>query len=116
MPIRSASRSMRGASRATAHARRTSYNPPVPFMPLSGDTSPSVERLQVKAWRQMSPAQKAATVTGLTQASYEMALAGVRARFPDASRDEHFLRLALVTLGRELACRAYPEILRRQLD
>ena len=83
--------------------------------PLTFDTSASVERLQVAAWRRMSPAQKAAIVSGLTQAVYDLARAGIRSRFPDASAEEQFLRLALVMLGRELACRAYPEILDRQL-
>lgn len=46
----------------------------------------------------------------MTQAAYDLALAGVRARFPDASPHEHFLRLALITLGPDLAQQAYPEI------
>lgn len=58
----------------------------------------------------MSPAEKAAAITGLTCAAYELALAGVRSRYPHASPREHFLRLAIVTLGFELARRAYPEI------
>ena len=57
----------------------------------------------------MSSAEKAAIVTGLTQAAYDLALAGVRSRFPGASPREHFLRLALITLGPELARQAYPE-------
>jgi hypothetical protein len=58
----------------------------------------------------MSPAEKAAVITGLTQAAYDIALAGVRQRYPDASAREHFLRLAILTLGSELAAKAYPEI------
>jgi hypothetical protein len=77
--------------------------------PLSLDTSPEVERRQIEAWRQMSPAEKAAIVSGLTQAAYEMALAGVRHRYPDASPREHFLHLAIVTVGWDLACRVYPD-------
>jgi hypothetical protein len=57
----------------------------------------------------MSPAEKAAIVTGLTQAAYELAHAGVRHRYPSASPHEQFLRLALEVLGPDLACRAYPE-------
>ena len=57
----------------------------------------------------MSPAQKAAIVTGLTQAAYELARAGVRHRHPHASPREQFLRLAIDVLGRDLACRAYPD-------
>jgi len=70
-----------------------------------------VERRQIEAWRQMSAADKAAIVTGLTQAVFDLARAGVRHRYPDASAHEQFLRLAIVTLGLELAGRVYPEVL-----
>jgi len=79
--------------------------------PLSPDTSPDVESRQIEAWRQMSAADKAAVVTGLTQAVFDLARAGVRHRHPDASPHEQFLRLAVVTLGPELAGRVYPEVL-----
>jgi hypothetical protein len=79
-------------------------------LPLSADTSRAVERLQVEGWRRMSAAEKAAIVSGLTQAAYDVALAGVRHRHPDASPREHFLRLAIITLGPDLALKAYPEI------
>ncbi|MBI2828021.1 MAG: hypothetical protein HYX77_01955 [Acidobacteria bacterium] len=78
--------------------------------PLTPDTSPEIERMQIERWRQMSPAEKAAVVSGLTQAVYDLALAGIRLRHPDASPRERFLRLALITLGRDLARQAYPEI------
>ena len=58
----------------------------------------------------MSPAEKAAIVSGLTKSVYEMALAGVRHRHPHAPAREQFLRLAIVMLGSELARKAYPEI------
>jgi hypothetical protein len=86
------------------------YNPLVPLVPLSLDTSPEIERLQIDRWRQMSPAEKAAIVSGLTGAVYDLARAGIRQRHPDASPHEQFLRLALLTLGEELARQAYPEI------
>jgi hypothetical protein len=78
--------------------------------PLSRDTSPDVEQRQIEAWREMSVAEKAALITGLSAAARAMALAGIRHRFPAASPREHFLRLAIVTLGLELARSAYPEI------
>ena len=78
--------------------------------PLALDTSPEIEQLLVERWRAMSPAEKAAIVSGLTAAAYELALAGVRRRHPNASPREQFLRLAVITLGRDLACRAYPEL------
>ena len=86
------------------------YSPAVPPVHLNLDTSPEVERLQVERWRQMSPAEKAAIVSGLTRAVYDLARAGIRQRHPDASPREQFLRLALLTLGTELARQAYPEI------
>jgi hypothetical protein len=58
----------------------------------------------------MTAAEKAATITGLTQAVYEMARAGIRQRYPNASSREQFLRLAIVSLGDDLARKAYPEI------
>jgi hypothetical protein len=69
-----------------------------------------MERLQIERWRQMSAAEKAAIVTGLTQAVYDLARAGVRHRYPEASPREVFLRLAIVTLGADLARKAYPDI------
>jgi hypothetical protein len=77
--------------------------------PLSLDTSPDIERRQIESWRQMSPAQKAALVTGLTRAAWEMTAAGVRQRHPDATPREQFLRVAVITLGPDLACLAYPD-------
>jgi hypothetical protein len=77
--------------------------------PLAADTDAATERRQVAAWRAMSPAQKAATVSGLTTATFEMARAGVRHRYPDAGPREQFLRLAILTLGADLAVRAYPD-------
>jgi len=82
----------------------------VPPKPLSADTSPEIEHLQIERWRQMSAGEKAAMVSGLTKAAYELALAGVRHRHPNASPREQFLRLAIVTLGPDLARKAYPEL------
>jgi len=79
-------------------------------MSLSADTSSEIERLQIEHWRQMSAAQKAAVVSGLTQAVYDLARAGVRHRYPTASPHEQFLLLAIVTLGLDLARKAYPDI------
>jgi hypothetical protein len=86
------------------------YNRAVSPKPLASDTSPEVERLQIERWRKMSPAEKAAIVTGLTRAAHELALAGVRQRYPGAAPREHFLRLAILVLGAELARKAYPDV------
>jgi hypothetical protein len=82
----------------------------VPPVSLNLDTSPEIERLQIERWRQMSPAQKAAIVSGLTQAVCDLALAGIRIRHPDSSPRERFLRMAVIILGSDLARRVYPEI------
>jgi hypothetical protein len=58
----------------------------------------------------MTSAEKAAVISGLTEAVYELARAGIRQRHPNASPREQFLRLAIVTLGPDLARQAYPEI------
>jgi hypothetical protein len=77
--------------------------------PLSLDTSPEIERLLIDAWRQMSPADKAATITALTRAAYALTWAGVRQRHPGATPRELFLRTAIVVLGPELASAAYQD-------
>ena len=58
----------------------------------------------------MSPREKADIVSALAIATYELALAGIRHRHPESTAQEQFLRLALVTLGPDLARRAYPAI------
>lgn len=85
------------------------YNRGVMRAPLSIDTSPDVELRQIDAWRRMSASEKAAVVTGLTRAAFAMTAAGVRHRHPNASPREHFLRMAVIVLGPELALRAYPD-------
>ncbi len=77
--------------------------------PLSLDTPPDMERRQVDSWRRMSPAQKAAIVTGLTRTAFALTLAGARQRHPGASARELFLRVAVIVLGRDLATAAYPD-------
>ena len=77
--------------------------------PLALDTAVEVERQQIERWREMSSADKAALISGLTNATFVLARAGLRHRDPDASARELFLRLAVVTLGRDLAERAFPD-------
>jgi hypothetical protein len=81
----------------------------MPTTPLSLDTSPEIEQRQIDAWRQMSPADKAATITALTRAAYALTSAGVRQRHPADTPRQLFLRTAIVVLGRELASAAYPD-------
>ena len=57
----------------------------------------------------MSSVEKAQLITSLCVAADALALAGIRHRYPYASPREVFLRLAMLKLGRDLACRAYPD-------
>ena len=57
----------------------------------------------------MSYADKARVTSGLTRAVRALAFAGIRQRHPGASERECLLRYAILTLGTELACRAYPD-------
>jgi len=81
----------------------------VPSKPLASDTDPAIERMQIERWRRMTPAEKAAIVTGLTRAAFALTRAGIRDRYPAASPREQFLRLAVVTLGEDLATKVYPD-------
>lgn len=92
-----------------ARVTRTAIIGGVTQTSLSLDTSPDIERRQVESWRRMSAAEKAAMVTALTRAACAMTFAGVRHRYPDASPREHFLRVAVIVLGPDLAQLAYPD-------
>jgi hypothetical protein len=76
---------------------------------LSSDTSLAAERAQVELWRKMSSIEKAKTVSEISRAVQELSLAGIRLRHPEASERECLLRLAIIKLGRKLACEVYPE-------
>ena len=58
----------------------------------------------------MTAEQKLLASLQMSKAVRELAIAGVRSRFPDAESHEQLLRLAVVMLGPELAAAAYPEI------
>lgn len=75
---------------------------------LGADTPAGLQRRQVMLWRRMSPLEKAQAVRQVSRSVRELSLAGIRQRHPSASDDECALRYALITLGRSLACRAYP--------
>jgi len=76
---------------------------------LSLDTSADVERLQVEAWRRMSPLQKAGIMSQATSDALTLALSGIRQRHPGASERECFIRLAALQLGPTLVRQVYPD-------
>ena len=79
---------------------------------LASDTSLEAERTQVELWRRMSPIEKLHAVSEGTQAVLQLSLAGIRLRHPEAADEECRMRLAILRLGRELACKAFPEAAR----
>ncbi len=76
---------------------------------LSADTSREIERLQIEAWRGMSPLDRLLAADALSRQARALALAGVRHRHPQASERECFLRLAAIKLGRERTVELYPD-------
>lgn len=77
---------------------------------LSNDTDADAERVQVDAWRRMSTIDKARLIADASRSIRRMALAGLRARYPNAGEPELIARLAELTLGWPLAVKAYPEL------
>ena len=77
---------------------------------LSRDTDADIERRQIASWRAASPAELARLVDDASQAVRALALAGLKARHPGATDRELVARFAAMTLGPELARRAYPEL------
>lgn len=55
---------------------------------FSSDTSPEVAAILVEGYRRMAPSDKLARVADLSRASRELAVAGTRLRYPDASERE----------------------------
>jgi hypothetical protein len=71
------------------------------------DMHPKMEALQIELLRRAPPWRKMEMLTSLNTAARELALAGLRRRYPDASRDELRRRLADILLGEELAQKVY---------
>ena len=76
---------------------------PLPY----SDTDPRAMDMWVETLRKQSPGEKIAMVFELTAMAWEMAERGVRARYPNASEREVFLRTAALHLSREEMIRAY---------
>jgi hypothetical protein len=70
------------------------------------DTSEAVEQRLLAGYRAMEPWEKARIVSELTNASFELAAAGLRSRRPALSDDEVRLILAARRLGPDLVRRA----------
>ncbi len=77
---------------------------------LFPDTHPKMEALQIQLWQQASPTQKMNMLAQLNKSAQILALAGLRAQYPEASETEIRRRLAGLLLGEETASKVYGEI------
>ena len=73
------------------------------------DTSLLFDRLQIEAWRRMSPLDRLLAADALSREFQALLLAAIRNRHPDASERECFLRLAVIKLGPARAVQLYPD-------
>jgi len=71
------------------------------------DTHPAIEKVQVRLNRELSPERKFELLNDLIMTGRRLSLAGLQARFPEASPQELQRRLATLILGSELACKVY---------
>ncbi len=76
-------------------------------MPLSPDTQPEIEHLQIERLRQMPSWRKVTLVAEMNRTVRTLALAGLRQRYPDDTPPQRRRRLADLLLGPELAARVY---------
>ena len=75
------------------------------------DTHPDVERVRVELMWQAPPWRKLALMGQLNQMARELALVGLRQRYPLALEPELRRRLADLLLGPDLARQAYGPLL-----
>jgi len=74
---------------------------------LSPDTPRHIEEMQIRRLRAMPAWRKLALVGEMNRAVREMALAGLRQRYPGDAPELRQRRLATLVLGREVAARVY---------
>ena len=73
------------------------------------DTHPEMEALQIRLLREVPSWRKMELLISLNASAQELALAGLKRRFPNASADELRRRLADILLGQDLARKVYGE-------
>ena len=77
---------------------------------IYSDTHPEMEALQFQLLRQATPSQKMEMLAQLNASARELAMSGLRSRYPKAGEAELRRRLAGLLLGEDLACKVYGEI------
>jgi hypothetical protein len=66
-----------------------------------------MEALQIELWRRASPTLKMQALAQLNASARRLAMAGLRARYPQADETELRFRLAVLLLGEALAHKVY---------
>lgn len=79
----------------------------ISYPTLSRDTDPEAEAVQIEIYRRMPAWRKVELVADAIETSRLFALAGLRGRFPEAGEEEIRRRFMDLTLGEELAAKAY---------
>lgn len=74
---------------------------------LAEDTHPNAERVLIELLRAAPPSRKVAMVLSANRTARELALTGLRERYPGDSPARLQRRLADLWLGPELATKAY---------
>jgi hypothetical protein len=91
--------------------KATNKRPLPTWRQMNWDTSPEAEAVLFKLWREAPAWRKLEMMEGLNRAARQMALVGLRQRFPTATNKELRRRLASIVLGEELAARVYGSVL-----
>lgn len=78
------------------------------------DTHPRMEAMQVKLLRETPPWRKMEMLAELNLAARELALAGIRQRYPEADEAELLRRLAIIILGPDAAREVNKELTDRE--
>lgn len=92
-------------------ARSSASNQRLPtWREMNRDTSPEAEAVLFKLWRETPAWRKLEMMESLNQGARQLALVGLRQRFPDASPEELQRRLASILLGEDLASQVYGPI------
>ena len=74
---------------------------------LLSDTDPEVERVLIRLARAAPAWKKCEQIVSATMACRELAMVGLRGRYPEANEEELRRRLAALVLDRDVVIRVY---------
>ena len=77
------------------------------YVPQASDVSEAVDRAMFEHLRSLTPTQRLRMAVRATQALHRLSIAGLKARFPNASEDELRHRAAALRVGPEWMRRVF---------